>query len=407
MAAFSGSERRIVILSSAAHALVHAEMLAFAIVLLPMGADLGLSLGELGALGTLSYLCFGAGAPAAGWLADRWGARRVLVACMLGSAAAATDLSLARGRLQVAAALVALGLAASLYHPAGLGLLSKRVRSLGPALAAHGVAGNLGLALTPLGAAALAEAFGWRAPYVPLAVLAAVLAIALLTLDGERATAPPPPSGGRLDRRALVILLGLAPVLGLVYRGTLTFLPLRFLEATTTSQPDHALSQAGIVTSAALLGGMLGQLLGGRALGRGPAELSLVIALAAAAPLSAALGLLRGPALIAAAFCFVVVHFANQPLTNALLAEASPPGLRSRVYGASFVLSFGVGAFAAGAGGLLAQSRGVAVVFLGIAGLGVLAFGLALALWSSARGRPGQRVRRTVPSATGAFPRAP
>lgn len=387
----SRAQRRIVWLSSAAHALVHAEMLVFAVVLLPLASELGLSLGRLGMLGTLSYVCFGAGAPAAGWLADRFGPRRVLVGCMLGSAGATGALVLARGPAAVGACLVGLGLAASLYHPAGLGLLSIRARALGRALAVHGMAGNFGLAVTPLAAAALTAGGGWRAPYAALAVVALGLAAALLTIEPARAAPAGAAPGPRVASACgpLALLLALTAVLGLVYRGSMTFLPAHILESFSGPASDAALFRAGLVTSFALGGGMLGQLLAGRALGRRPAEGLLVVVLAAAVPLLAAIALLGGPALVAAVFLFVVAHFAHQPLTNALLAGYSRPQVRSRIYGISFAFSFGVGGLAAWAGGVLAEARGTPAVFLALAVLGVLALLLGLGLrWRAGRRAP-------------------
>jgi predicted MFS family arabinose efflux permease len=390
----SPAEGRVVVLSSAAHALVHAEMLVFAVVLPPLSAELELSLGEAGLLGTLSYLCFGAGAPAGGWLADRFGSARVLVGCMAGSTASLVLLALSRGLPAAAAAYVLLGLAASLYHPAGLALLSRRVRALGPALAAHGAAGNLGLALAPFAAAALAGRFGWRAPYAALAVLCGVLSLLLVPLDrrsggrsaadGEDAAPVPPRS-----RRALGLLLALSAVVGFVYRGSLTFLPIHLMGRLGGPEAG-ALARAGFVTSAALLAGMAGQWVAGRALESRPAERLLVLTLAAAAPLLAAVALLDGAALIGAVVLFVLVHFANQPLTNSLLARHSRAAVRSRVYGLAFAASFGVGALAAGAGGALAEIAGVPSVFLALAALGVLslAIGILLAREGARAGSP-------------------
>ena len=395
MPAFKQLERRIVALSCGAHALVHAEMLVFAVVLVPLSAELDLSLGELGSVGTLSYFCFGAGAPLAGWLADRWGPARVLAACMLGSAAALAALALARGLAAIAAAYVGLGIAASLYHPAGLGQLSISVRHLGKALGLNGMAGNVGLAVKPFWAAAITDALGWRAAYAALVPAALILGLGLLGLDragapqvGDRVAAP-----SRRRRYSLPLLLALAALLGLVYRGSLTFLPARFLETfgavSAAFEPgarDHALSRAGLVTSGALLGGMLGQYLGGRAAGGRRAEGPLLLTLAAAVPLLAGIALLRGPALVVTVSAFLVVHFANQPLTNSLFADYSRREVRGRTYGFAFASSFGVGAFAAGLGGWVADAWGVHAVFLALAALGVLALLIGLFLW---RVRPG------------------
>jgi predicted MFS family arabinose efflux permease len=167
---------------------------------------------------------------------------------------------------------------------------------------------------------------------------------------------------------------------GFVYRGSLTFLPLHLMGRLGAGAGDGALARAGFVTSAALLAGMAGQWLAGRALQSRPAERLLVLTLAGAVPLLAAVALLEGAALVVAVVLFVVVHFANQPLTNSLLARHSRAAVRSRVYGLAFAASFGIGALAAGAGGALAEVGGVPSVFLALAGLGVVAFAIGAQL---------------------------
>jgi len=75
------------------------------------------------------------------------------------------------------------GVTASVYHPAGLSLLSKSVDQRGLRSATTG-SGNLGIALGPLATArALLLAFDWRIVTAALTVPAAVVAAYGLTVD--------------------------------------------------------------------------------------------------------------------------------------------------------------------------------------------------------------------------------
>ena len=120
-----------------------------------------------------------------GWLADRYGRRRVfragLVLFALGSVAAGASTSI--GMLIAARALQAIG--GSMQYPAGLALLldafprSRHQTAIGT----WGATGGLAAAVGPALGAVLIEAFGWRAVFyvnVPVALIAVVIGARVL-----------------------------------------------------------------------------------------------------------------------------------------------------------------------------------------------------------------------------------
>jgi FSR family fosmidomycin resistance protein-like MFS transporter len=111
-----------------AHGLVHMTMVTFAAVLTPMRESVGAGLFAISLVGNVSYFAFGLTAPASGFLADRIGSRRVLTICSFGMAAACVGVALSQSIYTLGAALGLLGLAAALYHPAGLSLIARRAR---------------------------------------------------------------------------------------------------------------------------------------------------------------------------------------------------------------------------------------------------------------------------------------
>ena len=62
-----------------AHALDHYVMLIFPTVVLALGPIYGKSYAELIALGTAPFIAFGVFSLPAGWLADRWSRRNMMV----------------------------------------------------------------------------------------------------------------------------------------------------------------------------------------------------------------------------------------------------------------------------------------------------------------------------------------
>jgi MFS family permease len=67
--------------------------------------------------------------------------------------------------------------------------------------------------------------------------------------------------------------------------------------------------------------------------------------------------------LVLFSICMGIAYFSNQPISNTLIAEFTHSANRGLGYGISFFLSFGIGSLAAGFGGFIAESRGVAAVF--------------------------------------------
>jgi len=159
-------EKRIVYLTSSVHGLVHMHMLAFAAVNILMASDLGISITAIGFVGTIGYFLFGLGALPAGFAVDAIGARRVIALCAAGIAVADLIIALAPDAFWSMAGLALLGVSGSVYHPSGLGLISRNVRKTGLAMGIHGVFGNTGLAMGPLVAGFVASMFGWRWAYI-------------------------------------------------------------------------------------------------------------------------------------------------------------------------------------------------------------------------------------------------
>ena len=58
-----------------------------------------------------------------------------------------------------------------------------------------------------------------------------------------------------------------------------------------------------------------------------------------------------------------VAYFSHQPIGNTLIARFTHSQNRGLGYGISFFLSFGIGSFAAGFSGVIAENMGVASVF--------------------------------------------
>ena len=167
-----------------AHFVDHYAMLVFAAAVIVMGPALNMPYGELLPYATPGFIAFGAGALVNGWLGDRWSRRHMMAIFFLGIGAAEIAVSLVQTPLQLGAALLAVGLFASIYHPVGTAMLIAHADKLGREVGINGVWGNLGVASSAVATGAICQWFGWRAAFAVPGV--ATIAFGLLFMSKVR-----------------------------------------------------------------------------------------------------------------------------------------------------------------------------------------------------------------------------
>ena len=418
----NANDRSIIALVTTGHGLVHTYELSIPIFMTVWLAELGVAEATLGAVVGGGYFLFGAGALPGGILVDRFGSRRLIAGGLAGMGGAFVLLGLLPGLWGLGAALVAWGAAASVYHPAGLALISTGVRQRGRALAYHGIAGNVGIAGGPLVTALLLLAFDWTTVAVLLGLPALVAAAGAWrasvdetaavgrhdATDGPSSTASA--EGGRLTAlwrqtqhlfasgfAGVFVLVALS---GLYYRGVLTFLPDLLTPLVTVDLPIDV--SAGRYVYAGLLAvGIAGQYVGGRLSDRGGTEWVLagalgLLSLVAVVFLPVAGGGTGALLVVSAGLGFVL--FLVQPLYQATVAEYTPPDTRGLSYGYTYLAIFGIGAAGAALSGGLLQLSGPPLLFGALAGIALL--GAGLSAWLAVR-----RAQLTDPeAATGLSP---
>ena len=406
------NDRAIVGLVSLAHAMVHTYELSIPI-LIPLWLDaFPVEEGTVGAVVAAGYALFGLGALPGGVLSDTFGSRRLIAGCLFGMAASFLLLSAAPTILTVAVALVFWGIAASVYHPSGLSLISTGVEDRGNAFAYHGIAGNVGTALGPLAVAVLLLFADWRLVTALLAI-PAVLAglVALRVRFDERAAVAATDggdAGGKSDDSKAAVGVGslddflaesrrlfsgafagvflIVMVSGLYYRGVLTFLPDLLSELPAFTPVDFAgreLEPYRYAYAGLLLVGVLGQYAGGKLTELVPTERSIAGTFAALAVLAvvflpaADAGIV--PLLVVGALLGFTL-FVIQPLYQATVAVYTPSGTRGLSYGYTYLGVFGVGAAGAALAGGILQYANATVLFTVLAALAVTGSATAVAL---------------------------
>ncbi len=375
----NSTERRVITLTAGSHWVVHAAMLALPASAVLLKAQFGLNDFEYGLLANLVFLGFGLGALPAGFLVDKIGARRTLRLCIGGLILGSVIVAFSTSLWLLAVGVGLMGLAAGLYHPSGLTLISANLRRDGRGMGYHGIAGSVGLASGNFIGAGILAVAGWPhlfGLYAGLGVI--VLAYQLggvrrLEL-AEPHTAPRGNIETRPGGRALQVTLALAvlALLGFSYRGLVIFMPLYFgknLHLGGLSGEVLGNLAAGVM----LLGGVLGQFSGGFITEmKKPLRSASWLALAACA---AALGgrFAGGWWTLVISTGMAAAVFSTQPITNSLIGRLMPARHRGKGYGLASAVNFGFGSLAGSVGGWVAENTGLENVFLLLAVTSALA----------------------------------
>ncbi len=382
-----GNDRSIVGFTMLAHAMFHTYELSIPIFVAIWLDVFPVSAALLGGIVGVGYALVGVGALPSGILADGYGSKRLIIASILGMGGGFLVLSLAPNVAFIGLALVLWGIGASLYHPAGLSLLSRGTHERGNAFAYHGAAGNIGTVVGPLGAALLLIFFDWRivAALFVLPALAAV-AIALRIDFDETAAAETVTDGGITttsdlfsQSRALftggfVVVFLIILSFGLYYRGILTFLPevlgtLALLEPVTLFGQSFAPSQ--YVYSGLLLVGVFGQYAGGKLSDHVTPERALVVTFLALVAASLLFIPAVNAGLVALLSVCVLLGFliyVTVPIYQAAVAEYASDDAHGLSYGYTYLAMFGIGAFGAAVAGLVLTYLSTGLLFAVLAG---------------------------------------
>ena len=357
---------RLILLVSCAHALVHVFELALPSVEQMIGEEYSVGTESTGLLGTVWRVPFGVGAVFTGWLVDRFGSKPLLLIYLAGCAATAVAAGMATSFNVVFLSMLLMGCFASIYHPAGLALISHQTtpETRGAALGWHGIFGSVGIASAPFlaGVVFASGEVSWRQYYLLLTIPAGLLFLMIAvrmkerrhpTTDGPSESAAPDMEGTvskpstaddeTVSWKRYAVLVTAGALSGFVYAGFMHFLP-RYLDKTGLSW--EGVSEESLrnrFAALVLLCGVIGQSWAGRLARPGRLEWLLSFIFFANVPLLLWMAVATGPWRIAATCTLALVHFMNQPVYNSLIPQYVPVSRRSISYGFSNMMGFSIG----------------------------------------------------------------
>ncbi|WP_049915125.1 MFS transporter [Natrialba taiwanensis] len=409
------NDRTITLFTMVGHASFHLYEMVIPLFVVIWLNEFDVSAAVLGAVVAVGYGAIGVGALPSGALADRYGSKQLVVLSMSGMAGGFALISAAPTIWVLSAALVLWGAAASLYHPAGLSLITRGTDQQGTALAYHGVAGNVGTATGPLAAVLLLTVLDWRfvAGLLIVPALVGVLVASRLTFDerGETSSTENNPVAGqslglrRFLRQSKVLLVGgfivafaIAMLAGTYYRGIFTFLPDILADLPVFGSVEVAgepLESSQYVYAGLLLIGGLGQYVGGRLSDYRSPEwaifgvFTILVLISLLFPFFVGAGLVATLVICATLGFFV---FMEAPIHQALIGKYAAADVHGLSFGYTYLGVFGLGAAGASIAGIVLTYGGMNLLFTTLAIFPII--GLILAGYLITRGR--KRVEKVV-----------
>lgn len=406
-----GNDRSIAGFTMLAHGIFHTYELSIPLFIVIWLDVFDVSAAVLGIVVSIGYGLIGVGALPSGILADNYGSRQLIVAAVVGMGGGFFLLALAPNVYTLGVAIIVWGAAASIYHPAGLSLISRGAEERGAVFAYHGVGGNVGTAFGPLLAALLLVFLDWRFVIVALAIPAIVVVIlgssikfdetAATATDGgkrtdgdERAASDDGDDGFDLqsivaDSRLLfttgfTLTFVIVMLYGTYYRGLLTFMPdmiANLPQFDTYTILGQSAEPAQYVYTGLLMVGILGQYAGGRITDHVRTEYALLSTLVALAVLAvvflpaASVGVLPFLAVCAVlGFCL----YATAPIYQVVIAEYAAEDVHGLSYGYTYLGMFGVGAGGAALAGTLLTYFNAPVLLATLGAIALAAAGLVV-----------------------------
>lgn len=341
-------------LISSGHFLSHFYFLALPATFLHLKAEFGVSYAELGLAMTAYSVLGGIAQAPVGFLVDRWGPRRILLAGLGLNAAAFALIGLADAYWVLLLLCVFAGLGNSVFHPADYSILAGSVSQerLGRAFSIHTFSGFLGGACAPVIVLQIVALTDWRTAYIATGLIGlGVWGLMLMRSGmfvGETSETPKTASGSVSDKQGLRLLMTAPVLLFLAFfitygmaGGGLTAFTMTALDKLHGVEADWAAR----ALSGHLFGIVIGILLAGVIVDRFHRHAVTAACAMSIACACVLLPLIAGPNPLLLAVIMTVVGIGLGmvlPPRDLMVREMTPPGQTGKVFGFIFV-GFAVG----------------------------------------------------------------
>lgn len=380
------------------HFMSHFNLLVFPALVLPLSARFGMDLAQVITLAFWMYFLFGVSALAWGVLSDILGAKPLLLVFFVGAGISALAAAFSLGSPHaLSLCLAGVGLFSGIYHPAGLGLISRGMSKVGMAMGYNGIAGNLGLAASPLMTGVINFFLGPKAAFLFLGCFNLFGGLILLLFpiyESERERRVTSRTSDSYLAGFLILCICMM-LSGVAYRMAAVIMP-SYFELQNQSL-FHELSRvpwlsasrnvaATAFTSLVFLIGAFGQYLGGWVVERYEPRRTYILFHAVACLLALLMAYTTDIPLILITAGYIMFLLGGQPIENTLVTHFTPEKLRDSAFGIKAILSFGVGSLSVHLVGWIKMGWSLPAVFVAASGISVLAILSAVGLIAVTRG---------------------
>ena len=376
--------RRVIGFVNAAHFIDHYSMLIFAAAVIIMGPALGMAYSDLLPYATPGFIAFGAGSLLTGWLGDRWSRRHMMLIFFIGIGAAMISVGLVQTRLQLGAALLGIGIFASIYHPVGTAMIVSYADKLGREMGLNGVWGNLGVASSALVTGVIGQYLGWRFAFIVPGVITILLGIgfAFTIVHEDRTGSRQAAAQARVAKedmwRVILALFIVVIAISTTFNAVTVALPKLFAERLADLTKSPAL--LGIIAACVYVFGAMTQYTIGRLLDRHTLKavaLPLSFILAPFLYLAASLSNLP---LILVSIGIVMGAFGQVTVNDAMVGKYTTEEWRSRAYAVRYFVGFTAAGASVGLVAWLYERGGFETMLHAFAALCLLAVAAAIIL---------------------------
>ena len=351
---FTGAEANVLALVGAGHLLSHFYVLALPPLFPLLKGEFDVTYVALGMMVTVNALTTSIAQTPFGFLVDRFGSRRILVAGLILQGSLIVAIGFTNSYLAALALFGLAGVANAVFHPVDYAILSGSIarERVGQAFSIHTFTGNMGWVITPGIMLSLTALFDWRIALVIVGCAPFVVAAFVIwrfdAIVEERSSSPDANQAGETQSTRDGLSLLLSPTILLAF-AFFMLIPMSFGAMRVFSVSalvdlyGYSLNYAVAALTGFLAGTSAGILVGGVFVDRlHRPELMAGAGFVGGAAFVVVIGSVPLPyvlvctAMVAAGFCAGVV----QPARDLLVRRVTPEGSAGKVFG---FVSTGIG----------------------------------------------------------------
>jgi MFS family permease len=293
---------------------------------------------------TPGFVAFGAGSLLTGWLGDRWSRRHMMVIFFVGIGASMIAVGLVRTPLQLGAALLSIGLFASIYHPVGTAMIVSYADKLGREMGLNGVWGNLGVASSALVTGVIGQYLGWRWAFLVPGIVTILIGIvfAQVVVHEDRSGFKQAAARARVAKqdmwRVILALLIVVIAVSTTFNAVTVALPKLFAERLVEVTKSPAL--LGLIAACVYVFGAMTQYTIGKLIDHYSLKTVMLPLSFMLAPFLYFAATLSNLPLIICAIGIVMGAFGQVTVNDAMVGKYTSEEWRSRAYSVRYFIGF-------------------------------------------------------------------